>query len=204
MTIRLAPALLIVLLAGWLPAQTSCTTPSSGTSTIRTCNVTVVVNGVSGNWIVNKLGTLTLSSNTTLVLSPPGTADYDANIQVEPVGAGRTATISANAPWNFTVSPNTMGTPSLWTGTNDPTYGAFVPAAVDKPSTELLIGTTFHAGGTGYLALPGTNSGSTALLSNQPAVANRVIDLHWATRWWYEFDTPGQYTLPFKFVLTVP
>jgi hypothetical protein len=204
MTLRIAAALLVLLLAGRLPAQTSCTTPSSGTSTVRTCNVTVVVNGASSNWAVNKLGTLTLSSNATLTLSPPGAADFDANIKVEAAGAGRTATVSANAPWNLTVSPNTAGTPSLWTGTNDPTYGAFVPAAADKPSNEFLIGTTFNTSGTGYLALPSTNAGSTALLSNQPAVANRVIDLYWATMWWYEFDTPGQYTLPFKFVLTVP
>jgi hypothetical protein len=193
----------LLLATAWsgVAAAQSCSTPASGSSLTRTCSVTVTTNPAVGSWVVNKLGTMTLSSAATLVLTSPTVAAYDANVLQETSGNTRTLTVKANAPWTINVSPNTAASPSLWTAANDPTYGAFVPAEVDKPSTDLKVSTTL---GSGYLALPANNTGTTTLLSAQPATASRVVTVFFATVWFYQFDRPGTYTLPFQFTLLIP
>lgn len=194
---------IVALLWAW-PGRTasaqSCITPTSALSIVRTCSVTVTTNAPSGGWIVARLGTMTLSSAANYVVTPPTVAAYDANIFQEPAGNTRTLTVSANAPWTITVAPSTAGNPSYWTAANDATYGAFVAAEVNKPSSELKVSTTL---GSGYLALPTLTSGSTTLLSAQPAIGGRAVTVYFATVWSYQYDTPGGYTLPFKFSLTV-
>lgn len=182
-------------------AGAQCTTPSSATSTVRTCSVIVSSNSPVGDWVVNRLGTMRLSSVATLALTTPTTAAYDANTLQEPSGNARTATITANAPWTLSVKSNTASLPSYWTAANDATYGAFVAAAPDKPPSDLNVSTTL---GSGYLALPADNTGSTALLTLQAATASRVVTMYFATTWLYQFDRPGTYTLPFLFNLAIP
>ena len=110
-------------------------------------------------------------------------------------------TITANAPWTVSVAPNTATSPSYWTAANDATYGAFVAAEANKPPSDLSVSTTL---GSGYLALPAANSGSTALLTLQPATASTATTVYFATTWLYPFDRPGTYTLPFLFNLAIP
>ena len=195
-----ATALSFVAATGRAAAQ-SCTTPASGSSLTRTCSVTVTTNSPSGSWVVNRLGTMTLSSAATLALTAPTVAAFDANVLQETAANTRTLTVKANAPWNITVSPNTAGTPSFWTAANDATYGAFVPAEVDKPSSDLQVSTTL---GSGYLALPASNTGATTLLAAQAATASQVVTVFFGTVWFYQFDRPGTYTLPFQFKLLIP
>lgn len=179
----------------------SCTTPNSATSTTRTCSVTVTSNAPIGDWVVNKLGQMTLSSVSTLALTSPTTTAYDANTLQEASTNSRSVTVLANAPWTVTVSPNTASAPSYWTAANDATYGSFVPAETTKPSTDLQVSLTQ---GSGYLSLPANNAGTTTLLASQPATAGQTFSVYFATTWYYQFDTPGTYTLPFVFTLTIP
>ena len=179
----------------------SCTTLTSPTSTIRTCSVTATSNAPNGDWVVSKLGQLTLSSAANVVLTSPTTTAYDANTQQEASGNSRSVTVQANAPWTVSVSPNTAGTPSYWTATNDATYGAFVAAEATKPSTDFKVSLTQ---GSGYLALPASNTGTTTLLANQAPTAGQTFTVYFATTWYYQFDTPGTYTLPFVFTLSIP
>lgn len=194
-------SVLLLTVISYRSSAQSCTTPASGSSVTRTCGVTVTTNPAAGNWVVNRLGTMTLSSAAALVLTPPTAAAYDANVLEETVANTRTLTVRANAPWTINVSPNTASSPSFWAGVNDPTYGAFVPAEVDKPSTELHVSTTL---GSGYVALPASNAGATALLAGQAATASRVVTVFFRTVWFYQFDRPGTYTLPFQFTLLIP
>lgn len=188
--------------AGALPAGAqSCTTANNALSTSRTCSVTATTNAPAGSWVVNKLGQMTLSSVSTLTLTSPTSTAYDANTLQEASGNSRSVTVLANAPWTVTVSPNTAGTPSYWTAANDATYGAFVAAETTKPSTDFQVSLTQ---GSGYLSLPANNTGATTLLANQPATAGQTFNVYFATTWFYQFDTPGTYTLPFVFALTIP
>lgn len=193
----------VALVTAWVPesrAQT-CTTPASASSLVRTCAVTVTSNAPVGDWVVNRLGVMTLNSAATLALTSPGTAAYDVNTLQEPVGNARTVTVSANAPWDVTVSPNTVGTPSYWSTAVDGTYGAFVAPYATKPSSNLQVSLAL---GSGYLSLPTTNAGSTTLLAAQAATASFAFTVYFATTWYYQFDTPATYTLPFQFTLLVP
>ncbi len=200
---RCIAAGVLVLATAWVPAAQAqtCTTPVSASSLVRTCSVTVTSNAPIGDWVVNRLGVMTLSSAATLALTSPGTAAYDVNTLQEAAGNVRTVTVSANAPWNVTVSPNTVGTPSYWSTAVDGTYGAFVAPNATKPSSNLEVSLAL---GSGYLSLPTTNAGSTTLLSAQPATASYAFTVYFATTWYYQFDTPGTYTLPFQFTLLVP
>ena len=193
----------LALATAWAPASSAqtCTTPTSASSLVRTCSVTVSSNAPIGDWVVNRLGEMTLSSVATLVLTSPGTAAYDVNTLQEPVTNVRTVTVKANAPWNVTVSPNTVGTPSYWSTAADGTYGAFVAPNSTKPSSNLQVSLTL---GSGYLSLPTSNAGTTTLLSAQPVTASYAFTVYFATTWFYQFDTPGTYTLPFQFTLSVP
>lgn len=192
-----------VFLAGILPmaTQAQCTSPSSANSTVRTCSVIVSANAPVGDWVVNRLGVMTLNSVATLTLTPPTIAAYDANTLQEPGTNTRTVTIAANAPWTVAVSPNTASSPSYWTAANDATYGAFVAAEPDKPPADLRVSTTL---GSGYLALPNANTGATALQTLQAATASTAFTVYFATTWLYQFDRPGIYTLPFLFNLSIP
>lgn len=204
MTTRLGvllPAAVLALAASARAGAQSCTTPNSATSTVRTCTVPVTSNAPNGDWVVNKLGQMTLSSVATLVLTSPTTTAYDANTLQEASGNSRNVTVKANAPWTVTVSPNTAGTPSYWTATNDATYGAFVPAETTKPSADFQVSLTQ---GSGYVSLPANNTGVTSLVTNQPATAGQTFTVYFATTWYYQFDTPGTYTLPFVFTLAIP
>ena len=163
--------------------------------------MTVTSNAPIGDWVVNRLGVMTLSSAANLVLTSPGTAAYDINTLQESAANVRTVTVQANAPWNVTVRPNTVGTPSYWSTAADATYGAFVPPNSTKSSSDLRASLSL---GSGYLSLPSSNAGATTLLSAQPATASYPFTVYFATTWFYQFDTPGTYTLPFQFTLTIP
>jgi len=195
----------IATLAAAAPAFAQCTTPKSNTSTTRTCSISTTTNGATGAWIVNKLGTMTLSSNADIALTTPTTASYDSHMDVEPsTGAVvRTVTITANAAWALTGAPNTVSSPSYWTATNDGVYGGFVAARANKPSSDLFAGIAYDASGTGYLAFPTSNTGSTTLATGA-ATASQVVTLYWASFWIYELDKPGSYRLPIQVVLTLP
>ena len=182
-------------------AQSSCMTPRSRISTIRTCSVTLTPNPPAGAWAVLKLGTMTLSSAATLALTSPNSAAFDANLQLETGANTRTLTVYANAPWAIDVVPNTASNPSYWTGANSAIYGAFVPAETTKPSSDLQVSTTL---GSGYLSLPTATTGATTILTNQAPIAGRVVTAYFGTIWYYRYDTPGTYTLPFKFTLRIP
>jgi hypothetical protein len=195
-----AAAALVVGLQSTADAQ-SCTTPNSALWLLRTCSVTTAVNDPLGAWVVNRLGQMTVNSTANLVLTPPTSAAYDANTLQEAAAVSRTVTVKANAAWNLLVAPNTVGSPSYWTGTNDPTYGAFVAAQTNKPSSDLSVSTVV---GSGYLPLATTNAGSTTVLSNQPATAGSANTIYFATNWFYQFDRPGLYQLPFVFRLSIP
>jgi hypothetical protein len=199
--LHMGTALLLAAGVSGVAAAQSCTTPASASSLTRTCSVTVTTNPAAGSWVVNRLGAMTLSSAATLVLTSPTVAAFDANVLQETAANTRTLTVKANAPWTINVSPNTAASPSLWTAANDATYGAFVPAEVDKPSTDLKVSTTL---GSGYLALPANNTGNTTLLSGQAATASKVVTVFFSTVWFYQFDRPGTYTLPFQFKLLIP
>lgn len=201
MRIRTIVAAAIALSTAARANAQTCTTPNISTTSLRTCTVSVTSNAPLGAWVVNKLGQMTLSSVSTLVLTSPTTTAYDANTQQESIGNNRSVTVLANAPWTVTVSPNTAGTPSYWTGANDATYGAFVAAETNKPSTDFQVSLTQ---GSGYLSLPANNTGATTLLANQAATAGQTFTVYFATTWYYQFDTPGTYTLPMVFTLGIP
>jgi hypothetical protein len=183
-----------------LPAQ-SCTTPNGALSVLRTCSVTTTVNDPLGAWAVPKLAQMTVSSTADLVLTPPTAAAYDSAEFEEPASNARDVTVKANATWGLIVAPNTVSSPSLWTGTNDATYGAFVGARTTKPSSDLLAGTTL---GSGYLPFPTTNAGSIVLSATQPATSGTTYTVYFSTVWSYPLDRPGSYTLPFVFRLSMP
>lgn len=187
------------------PASAQCSTPKNATSTSRTCSLTTTTNGTTGAWVVNKLGQMTLSSITDLALTTPTTAEYDVHIGTEPSGgsATRTVTIQANAPWTLAVAPNTVSTPSVWVATNDGVFGGFVAARTDKPSSDFMVGTAYSATASGYLSLPGANTGSTIVASGL-STNSTTVTLYWATVWIYELDKPGTYKLPLNVVLTLP
>jgi hypothetical protein len=177
----------------------SCTSTPGNQPQNRSCDVTVS----AGTWSISKLGTMTISSTAPVNLSTPTTTDYDANIKAEPAGNSRTVTISANAPWDLAATPATVTNPSYWTAVNDLTYGAFVPAEADKPASDLKIGTTYDANGAGYTSLSTANNSPVAILSAQSPAAARVVNIYWATVWYYQFDTPGKYVLPFTLSLNI-
>ena len=157
---------------------------------------------------MQKLGTLTLSSNADISIPSPDGSTYDGT-KAEAAGLARTATIKANAPWKLTVAPNSAAScvwGACWTGTDLAAYTPYLHAEQDKPAHEFLIGTTFDAAGNGYSALPDANApgGSTVLLSNQAPTAGQVVTLYWAEMWWYVFDGPGTYSIPFFVTLTLP
>jgi hypothetical protein len=179
----------------------SCTTPTNNSSLIRTCGVTATTNAPLGNWIVPRLGIMTLSNAATLALTGPTAVEYGAGTLRETAANTRTLTITANAPWALDVVPNTASNPSYWTAVNNVTYGAFEPARTTKPSTDFQVSTTL---GSGYLSLPANTSGATTLLTAQPGVNARVVTIYFGTLWTYSLDSPGTYTLPFKFTLRIP
>jgi hypothetical protein len=197
---RIASTLLCAaLLAGASrsTAAQSCTTTQGNAPQNRTCDVSVTV----GTWSVNKLGTMTISSTATVGLGSPSAADYDANLKVEPSANSRALTVSANAPWDLRATPATILNPAYWTAVNDLTYGLFVGAATDKPASDLQIGTTYSSTGAGYIPLATDNATSVAILVGQSPAAARTVNVYWATVWYYQFDTPGRYTLPFTLSL---
>jgi hypothetical protein len=200
MTSRAWGVSLVLAMSARASAQ-GCTTPTNNNSAIRTCSVILTTNAPAGAWVVNKLGVMTLSSAATLTLTSPGSAAFDANMLLEPGGNSRTLTVSANAPWAIDVIPSTASNPSYWTAANNATYGAFVPATTKKSSDDLEVSTTL---GSGYLTLPTATTGATTILSGQVPVAARVVTVYFGTIWSYLSDTPGTYTLPFKFTLRIP
>lgn len=192
-----------VLCAATARAQT-CTTPASGSLTTRKCTVTIA----GSNWTVNKLGTLALSSNADIPIPSPDASTYDG-IKSEATTLGRTATVSANAPWNLSVAPSSASacaTGVCWTGADLAAYSPYLHAEQDKPADEFLVGTVYSATGTGYVSLPDQNtpSGVVNLVTNQAAVSGGTVTLYWAEKWWYLYDLPGTYTLPFVVTLSIP
>lgn len=193
----LIAASLIGAVSNSASAQSSCTTSQGRNPQNRTCDVSISV----GSWSVDKLGTMTISNSSTVGLTSPTAADYDANLKAEPSSNSRTVTISANAPWDLRATPATVLNPAYWTAVNDVTYGVFVGAATDKPASDLEIGTTYSSTGAGYIPLSTNNGTSVAILAGQDPAAALSVNLYWATVWYYQFDTPGRYILPFSLTL---
>jgi len=202
--LRVVMATVVASVSGaTLQAQT-CTTPASGSLSTRKCTVTMA----GGSWVVEKVGTLTLSSTADIPIPSPDASTYDG-IKSEAITLSRTATVSANAPWNLSVAPSSAAACSTgvcWTGADLAAYSPYLRAEQDKPADEFLVGTTYSATASGYVPLPDQNTpaGVVNLKSNQAAVSGGTVTLYWAEKWWYLYDLPGTYTLPFVVTLTIP
>lgn len=151
---------------------------------LRTCSVTV---GTTSPLVLPRLGQLTVSTNS-VSLTAPTFGDFDVQYLNESTPV--TVTVNANVAWDLRLRNNQGGGSGFWTGVSLP--GAGIPAAVAKPSTELLAGTTF---GGPYQAIPTSQAASVALLGAQPAVGGRIVSIYLRSVWTYTFDTPGTYSL---------
>jgi hypothetical protein len=123
---------------------------------------------------------LTLSAGST-TLTPPTLTDYDNGGKND---NGPTATVKANRAWSVQVSaPATTFTPS-----GGSTY--------NKPASDLLWGT---AAGT----YPNSMSTS-AKLMNGNATAGASQQIFYRTKYFWDKDVPGTYSLQVNFTLSAP
>jgi len=85
--LRVVMATVVASVSGaTLQAQT-CTTPASGSLSTRKCTVTMA----GGSWVVEKVGTLTLSSTADIPIPSPDASTYDA-CQLRSSATSRTLT----------------------------------------------------------------------------------------------------------------
>jgi len=175
--IALAASMLTLLGSAPMLAQNPCFT--------NNCTVSVPTSVT-----VNDVLKLSLSSITTLDLGTPSNTDYDAGFK--DAADHRTATVYANRAWKVDV----VGAASKFG------YTPGAPSLVDpnKPSSDLLWAKT-----SGGLGTTTNNMGSsTTLFSNTTGNADTNQDIYFRTKWAWNKDVPGQYTLTVNFTLSAP
>ena len=128
---------------------------------------------------------LTLSAASTS-LATPSTADYNAGFAAT---NGPTATIRSNAPWAISISAVT----ATWSAVNTNTE----PARTNKPASDLAWSTAPF--GT-YTDL--TTLGSQVASGNATLASN--VTLYYRTKYAWNLDTPGNYSLQIVFTVVAP
>jgi hypothetical protein len=169
--------LLIISAPVALHAQTQCTAnPTNCSNPVGSLQITIT--------IANTFE-MSLSSSTT-TLATPNTAIYDVGFAED---AGPTATIRSNAPWTLSVSALT----ATWSAVNTETE----PARANKPASDIAWATTSLGPFTDLTTTP-------AQIASGPRTLASIISLFYRTRYQWDLDTPGIYSLPVVFTIVAP
>jgi hypothetical protein len=131
------------------------------------------------------------ATNTDVQFSQPGVADYDAGYKA----ASQTSVLShrANVRHSITIQADQAN----FTATNPvpETGGAAANVARTKPAADLLWSTN----GTNFNALTTTAAKVVNQTSAAGTLATATVSYRVALAW--NLDTPGQYVLPFRYVM---
>ncbi len=125
-------------------------------------------------------------SATTTDLAAPTTAVYNTGFAQT---TGPVATIRSNAAWALSISALTP----MWSAVNTETE----PARPDKPAADLAWATS--PGGT-FTNL----STSAAEIANGLPTLGTSVSLYYRTRYRWDLDTPGNYSMQIVFTIAAP
>lgn len=169
--------LLLVCLPVSLHAQTQCTAnPANCSTAVGSLQITIT--------IANTFE-MALTSGTTS-LSAPTTATYNAGFAED---AGPTATIRSNAPWTLSISAVTP----TWSVVNTEVE----PARANKPASDLGWAVSSLGPFTDLTINP-------VQVASGPRTLAATISLFYRTRYQWDLDTPGIYSLPVVFTIVAP
>jgi hypothetical protein len=169
--------LLMLSLPMSLRAQTQCTAnPSNCSNAVGSLQITITI-----------ANTFQMSlTSTTTALSAPTTAIYNAGFAAD---AGPTATIRSNAPWTLSISALT----TTWSAANTEAE----PARANKPASDL--GWALNSLG------PFTDVTTNPVqVTSGPRTLASTISLFYRTRYQWDLDTPGIYSLLVVFTIVAP
>jgi hypothetical protein len=177
MTRILHVLLLLLCIPIALDAQTQCTaTNTSCSNAVGSLQITITI-----------ANTFEMSlSNATTALSTPTTSTYNAGFAED---AGPTATIRSNAPWTLSISALTP----TWSAVNT----EIEPARVNKPASDLAWGLSSLGPFTDLTTNP-------VQVGSGPRTLAATISLFYRTRYQWDLDTPGIYSLPVVFTIVAP
>jgi hypothetical protein len=169
--------LLLLCMPLELDAQTQCTAnPTTCSNAVGSLQITITI-----------ANTFEMSlSNATTSLSIPTTATYNAGFAEN---AGPTATIRSNAAWTLSISAVA------------PTWGAVnteaEPARQNKPASDLAWAVSSLGPFTDLTISP-------VQVASGPRTLASSISLFYRTRYQWDLDTPGIYSLPVVFTIVAP
>jgi hypothetical protein len=175
---RILSALLLPMcLPALLQAQTQCTANPANCSTgVGSLQITITI-----------ANTFEMSlTSTTTALSTPTTATYNTGFSED---AGPTAVIRSNAPWTLSISALTPA----WSAVNTEAE----PARVNKPAADLGWAVTSLGPFTDLTISP-------VQVASGPRTLASTISLFYRTRYQWDLDTPGIYSLPVVFTVVAP
>jgi hypothetical protein len=169
--------LMLVCLPVLLHGQTQCTAnPTNCSNAVGALQITITI-----------ANTFEMSlSNTTTSLSAPTTATYNAGFAED---AGPSATIRSNAPWTLSISALT----ATWSAVNTEAE----PARANKPASDLGWAVSSLGPFTDLTINP-------VQVTSGPRTLASTISLFYRTRYQWDLDTPGIYSLPVVFTIVAP